>query len=58
MTVWDFLLSPAGQELSHLVVAIAIAITGWGTFRTHHQAKQNAEKLNGHLDQHNARQHN
>lgn len=52
MTIFDWLASPIGVELEHAVIVLILAVSGWITFRTHKQSKENAQLLNGHLEQH------
>lgn len=47
-----FLSTPAGQEVTHAIVVVAVAISGWLNWRTHREAQRNGRLLNGHLADH------
>jgi len=48
----EYATSPAGQELTHGIVLLTVAIASWITYQTREQAKRNERKLDGHLEQH------
>lgn len=50
--IWDFLVSPTGQELTHAIVVLVLAIAAWFTYLAHRYARDNAEKLDDHISQH------
>jgi hypothetical protein len=54
-SVWDFLQTSAGIELTHAFIVLILATAGWITYRTHERLKSLGHDLNNHLDEHNAK---
>jgi hypothetical protein len=52
MNIWEFLVSPTGQEVTHAVVVLILAIAAYFTYLAHQYAKANTEKLDDHISQH------
>jgi hypothetical protein len=52
MTIWDFLISPTGQEVTHAIVVLVLAVAAYFTYLAHRYAKENTEKLDDHISQH------
>ena len=48
----DYLVSPSGQELTHAVVVLLVAVGGYLTYLAHRQTKENSEKIDNHIAQH------
>lgn len=52
MTFFDWLMSPAGQDLQHAVIALLVAGAAYLSYLAHNQAKSNAAQLGDHLEEH------
>lgn len=52
MNAFDFLLSPAGIELTHAVILLITATAAYVAYLARRQSKQNSELLNGHIAEH------
>lgn len=54
MTLFDWLSTPAGLELSHAVTLVLLAVAAWISWRTHQTATANTQKLDNHIAEHSA----
>lgn len=52
MTLFDWLMSPTGQELQHALIVLILAGSAYVTYLAKRQADSNAKLLNGHLEAH------
>lgn len=52
MNTITFLLSPEGQQLTHAVVLVLVALAAYLSAKAREQASENAKKLDGHLAEH------
>lgn len=55
MTVFDWLVSPGGQEFTHAAVILIVAIAGYFSYRAHATSTETKKQLNGHLADHEIR---
>jgi cytoskeletal protein RodZ len=54
MTLFDYLASGVGIELTHAVIVVLLAIGGWITYQTRKQSEKNETLLHNHIDEHHA----
>ena len=54
MTLFDWLASPVGIDLTHAVIVLILAVASWVTYRTHRVTKANADRLDNHIAEHRA----
>jgi hypothetical protein len=40
MSFWDYLASPAGDQVEHALIGLIAAITAWISWRTHRRIKR------------------
>lgn len=52
MSFWDYLATPGGQELTHVVVLLVAALAALLSAWAGRIAHKNSKLLNGHLTQH------
>jgi hypothetical protein len=52
VTIFDFLVTPIGQDLVHAVIALLIALAGALTWLTRRDVHQTHRLLRGHLEEH------
>lgn len=52
MTLWDYLATPGGQELTHVVVLLVAGLAALLSAWAGRIAHKNSKLLNGHLAQH------
>ena len=54
MTVWEWLTSPIGIELTHAVILVLLALAGFLNYLAHRKANEVQSELSGHLADHSA----
>lgn len=52
MSLVDYLTSPIGIELTHAIILLLVAVAAYISYRARVYAKQNAQLLNSHLEEH------
>jgi len=54
MTIFDFLSSGMGVELTHAIIVVLLAVGGWISYQTRKQSEKNESLLQNHIDDHQA----
>jgi hypothetical protein len=52
VTLFDYLLTPIGMELTHAVIVLIVAAAALMSYAAHRVSSKNQEMLNGHLEEH------